>query len=222
MKKLLLASLFALTVMACATSGGPKAIATLSPAGGSTAAGTVHFAQHVRGEVEVQVDLTGVPPGVHGLHLYAQSACSNVAPNEGYFDPAAAGYAAAHYADGLGNVTADSKGEVHTTFTTHSLTIARWASSQSSSSIDGPDGTKVPAAYAELGLTRNSVVGHAVVLRVDADDPASQASETSGSWISCGVVAPMSGLMMNGPRPASPSHEPPLIPSVRTSSMRIW
>jgi Cu-Zn family superoxide dismutase len=208
MKKLLLASLFALTVVACATSGGPKAIATLSPAGGSTAAGTVYFAQHARGDVEVQVDLTGVPPGVHGLHLYAQTACSNAAPNEGYFDPAAAGHGSVHYADGLGNVTANGKGDVHARFTTHSLTIAQWVSRQSSSALDGPDGTKVPASYAEFGLTRNSVVGHAVVLRVDADDPSSQASETSGSRISCGVVAPMSGLMMNGPKPASPSHKP--------------
>jgi Cu/Zn superoxide dismutase len=216
MNKLLLASLLAMTTIGCATSGGPKAMATLSPTGGSKAAGIVRFDQSFHGEVKVQVDLTGVPPGVHSLHLLPQGACSSDASIGGYLNPTEK-EGSAHQAEGLGNVTADSKGEVHARFNTRSLSIAEWVSSQSFSSTPQPDGTSLPVAYADVVPTRNSVIGQAVLLRLDADDPASGAARVSVNRIACGVVEPMSGPMMNGSRQASRSHEPPAIPL-----MRLW
>lgn len=175
MKRLLFASLFAVVVLAgCAHSkSGPTATATLSPTSGSSASGTVHFAQAAGGEVEVHVDLKGVPAGIHGFHLHEKGDCGDDAKAAGgHFNPTSAPHASpeatSHHAGDFGNVTADAKGEVHTSFMTHSVTVA-----------PGP----------------NSVVGHAVVLHADPDDLTTQPAGNAGKRIACGVVSATSGSM---------------------------
>ena len=78
MKKLALIPGLLLLFAACAHSRGPMATTTLAPLGSSTAHGTVHFQQQSDGDVEVTVDLTGLPPTtVHGFHVHEKPACSN-------------------------------------------------------------------------------------------------------------------------------------------------
>jgi Cu-Zn family superoxide dismutase len=167
---------FVLTVLisgACAHAKRPMAMATLAPTSGQTAGGTVHFNDVGDGNVEVVVDLTGVPPGVHGFHIHEKGDCGNNAANAGgHFNPTGmvhgAPDAVSHHAGDFGNVTADANGEVHTRFTTHSISLTEGFSS--------------------------SAIGHAVVLHEKADDLISQPSGNAGARIACGVVVAMSHM----------------------------
>lgn len=169
MKKIavtLTASLVLFTLNACSSSRGPMAMATLSPISGQTARGTVHFQNASDGNVEVVVDLTGVPAGVHGFHIHEKGDCGDDAKAAGgHFNPMnmvhGAPDAVSHHAGDFGNVTADANGEVHTRFMTHSIVLH--------------DGT-------------NSAIGHALVLHGGADDLASQPAGNSGPRIACGVI----------------------------------
>ncbi len=174
MKKLILLSLLVITAMACASARrGPMAMASLQPTSGSTARGTVHFQELADGSVEVQVDLTGVPPGVHGFHIHDKGDCGdNGNAAGGHFNPTnmphASPDAASHHAGDFGNVTAGDSSEIHTRFTTRSITVHE-------------------------GMT--SVVGHAVILHANPDDLTSQPTGNAGARIACGVAQMMTGSM---------------------------
>lgn len=166
MKKLALIGISVLVLASCASGRGAKAMANLSPSEGNTAKGTVHFQDQGDGSVEVVVDLTGVPPGVHGFHVHDKGDCGNNGQNAGgHFNPTNMPHAApdtqSHHAGDFGNVTADEKGEVHTRFETHSVTVK--------------EGTM-------------SVIGHAVVLHGNPDDLVSQPAGNAGPRIACGVT----------------------------------
>jgi Cu-Zn family superoxide dismutase len=177
MKKLLVIPfvlLVALFAVACGHTKGPMAMATLESTSGSTAKGTVNFQDAGDNGVEVVVDLTGVPPGVHGFHVHEKGDCGNNGQNAGgHFNPSGMVHGApdsvSHHAGDFGNVTADDKGEVHTRFTTHSITINTGA---------------------------NAVVGHAVVLHGNPDDLVSQPAGNAGPRIACGVTTLMTGMQM--------------------------
>jgi superoxide dismutase, Cu-Zn family len=150
---------------ACATMR-PTAVATLAPTSGNTAAGTVRFTQLSDGAVEVTVNLTGVPPGVHGFHVHDKGDCGdNGNAAGGHFNPLGTPHsgpdAAAKHAGDFGNVTADASGNVTTRFTTRSVTV-------------------------EPGAT--SAVGHAVILHANPDDLTTQPTGNAGGRIACGVV----------------------------------
>ena len=167
MKKLAALSFSLLLLSACASmSSGPTATATLAPTAGSTAAGTVQFTQKSDGSVDVKVDLTGVPAGVHGFHIHEKGDCGdNGNAAGGHFNPASTAHGAPdampHHAGDFGNVTANANGEVHTRFNTRSVTVEA-----------GP----------------NSAVGHAVILHANPDDLQTQPSGNAGARIACGIV----------------------------------
>jgi Cu-Zn family superoxide dismutase len=167
MKKLILFSITLLLFVSCASmSSGPSASATLSPTSGSTATGTVKLTQLGDGSVRVTVDLTGVPPGVHGFHIHDKGDCGdNGNAAGGHFNPAASAHGAPsadpHHAGDFGNVTADPDGRVHVEFTTRSVTVEA-----------GP----------------NSAVGHAVILHANPDDLVTQPTGNAGARIACGIV----------------------------------
>jgi len=168
MKKLAALSASLLLFAACATtSSRPKALATLTPTSGSTATGTVWLTQLADGSVEVKVDLTGVPEGVHGFHVHDKGDCGdNGNAAGGHFNPAATAHGAPsampHHAGDFGNVTANAAGEVRTTFNTRSVTVEAGAS---------------------------SAVGHAVILHANPDDLVTQPTGNAGGRIACGVVS---------------------------------
>src|SRR6266566_5605154 len=128
MKKIFIIVATGLLVVGCASSRLPSSMATLQPSSGQTAKGTVHLSDAGEGNVDVQVDLTGVPPGTHGFHFHEKGDCGNNGQNAGgHFNPTGmihgAPDAVSHHAGDFGNVTADDKGEVHLKFTTHSISL---------------------------------------------------------------------------------------------------
>ncbi|HUP46845.1 MAG TPA: superoxide dismutase family protein [Thermoanaerobaculia bacterium] len=167
MKKAVLLVVPVLILAGCATALGPMAMATLRPTtSGSTAQGTVHFQQLGDGAVEVEVDLTGVPPGVHGFHIHEFGSCADAGNAAGgHFNPTSMPHASpdavSHHAGDFGNVTAGANGEVHTRFTTRSITVS-----------EGP----------------TSAVGKAVILHANRDDLTTQPTGDAGGRIACGVV----------------------------------
>ena len=166
MKKFVVLIIPILLLAACATMKGPTATATLAPTTGQTASGTVRFVQMSDGAVEVTVNLTGVPPGVHGFHIHEKGDCGdNGNAAGGHFNPASTAHgspsADPHHAGDFGNVTADNNGVVEARFTTRSVTVEA-----------GP----------------NSAVGHAVILHASPDDLTTQPTGNAGARIACGVV----------------------------------
>ena len=174
MKKLTLLTIPVLLVAsACATARGPMAMTSLRPTANSTAQGTVHLQELADGGVEVQVDLTGVPAGVHGFHVHEFGNCGdNGNAAGGHFNPTsmphAAPDAASHHAGDFGNVTAGANGEVHTRFTTRSITVTEG---------------------------QRSAVGKAIILHANPDDLMTQPTGNAGGRIACGVVELHSGTM---------------------------
>ena len=168
MKKLVLFTVTMLLLASCASMAtGPSASATLASTSGSTATGTVQLKQLGDGSVRVTVDLTGVPPGVHGFHIHDKGDCGdNGNAAGGHFNPASTAHGAPsadpHHAGDFGNVTADPDGRVHVEFTTRSVTVEA-----------GP----------------NSAVGHAVILHASPDDLVTQPTGNAGARIACGVIA---------------------------------
>ena len=176
MKKFALLAILSLVLVSCRSGRGAMAMANINPNEGSSAKGMVHFQDQGDGSVEVVVDLTGVPPGVHGFHVHEKGDCGNNGQNAGgHFNPTAMAHGApdaqSHHAGDFGNVTADANGEVHIRFMTHSITVK-----------EGP----------------NSVVGRAVVLHGNPDDLVSQPAGNAGPRIACGIVSMMSGDHMAG------------------------
>ncbi len=176
MKKLALLPI-SLFLIACAHGRGPAAMAVLTPISGSTAHGTAHFQELGDGSVDIQVDITGAQPGVHGFHIHDKGSCAdNGNAAGGHFNPTnmphAAPDAQSHHAGDFGNVTADEKGEIHARFTTRSITVHEGAT---------------------------SVVGHAVILHANPDDLTTQPSGNAGPRIACGVAAlhEMAGSMQH-------------------------
>jgi Cu-Zn family superoxide dismutase len=167
MKKFASLAFLLVLAAACASmSSGPSATATLAPTSGSTAAGTVQLTEMEDGSVQVKVDLTGVPAGVHGFHIHEKGDCGdNGNAAGGHFNPSGTPHGAPnatpHHAGDFGNVTANAAGEVHTSFNTRSVTVTA-----------GP----------------SSAVGHAVILHANPDDLVTQPTGNAGGRIACGVV----------------------------------
>lgn len=167
MKKLVVLSASLLFVVSCASMAtGPRAVANLSPTSGNTASGTVSLSQLSDGSVEVQVNLTNVPPGTHGFHIHEKGDCGdNGNAAGGHYNPTATPHGAPdadpHHAGDFGNVTADANGNVNTRFTTRSITVA-----------EGP----------------TTAIGHAIILHANPDDLQTQPTGNAGARIACGVV----------------------------------
>ena len=176
MKKLAMLAILSLVLVSCRSGRGAMAMANLNPNEGSTAKGMVHFQDQGDGSVEVIVELTSVPPGVHGFHVHEKGDCGNNGQNAGgHFNPMNLAHGApdaqSHHGGDFGNVTADANGDVSARFMTHSITVK--------------EGT-------------SSVVGRSVVLHGNPDDLVSQPAGNAGPRIACGIVSVMSGDHMAG------------------------
>src|SRR5258708_40373524 len=117
----------------------PMAMATLAPTANQTAKGMVHFMERNDGSVDVDVDLSNVPAGVHGFHIHDKGDCGDNGNAAGrHFDPTSAQHGAptapSHHAGDFGNVTADSSSNVKPKFNTLATTV----STSSSSAVGRP------------------------------------------------------------------------------------
>jgi superoxide dismutase, Cu-Zn family len=155
----------------------PPASATVSLAAlnGSTIAGSLTFTAS-GGNVVVTGSVTGLPPGVHGLHVHDVGNCGSstaadgtVTPggaagghwNPGMHDHGAPEATVSHLGD-LGNITADASGKANVSI------------------------TKAGASVSDAAAT--DVVGHAVVVHANPDDLTSQPVGNAGGRIACGVI----------------------------------
>ncbi|KAJ3336381.1 Superoxide dismutase [Cu-Zn], partial [Gonapodya sp. JEL0774] len=164
-----------------------KAVAVLS--GNSTARGKVTFTQVVHNEpTTVLVNITGLAPGKHGLHIHVTGDLSNGCASLGlHWNPFNVTHgdidAAVHHEGDLGNVVADEKGNVVTTLKTNHVTL----------------------------VGHLSVIGRGIIIHADQDDLGlgtfadSKTVGHSGSRLACGIIDPAILMFMrsaqNSPAP---------------------
>jgi Cu-Zn family superoxide dismutase len=152
-----LAGLLALSNAHAATT---TAHATLAAASGSAVGGTVAVTA-IPGGVHLEVNATGLAPGMHGFHVHEVGDCSapDASSAKGHFNPGAKPHGS--HAGDLPDLTADARGAAHL-------------------SVDMPG--------LELGEGPTGILGRAFVIHADPDDHKSQPAGNSGKRIACGVI----------------------------------
>ena len=147
--------------------GGSYAEAMIDPTAGNTANGMAIFADH-GGEITLQLDLSGAPPGSLAAHIHEFGDCSSPDGKSagGHWNPEGMdhgrwGEGAYHLGD-LGNVEVDDTG--HGSL---SLTTDRWSMGTGDA---------------------NDIVGKAIILHSGADDFMTQPTGGAGGRIACGVI----------------------------------
>src|SRR4051812_46359001 len=142
-----------------------KAVAVLSPASGSSVAGTITFTKS-GDSVKVTGDITGLTPGKHGFHVHEFGDCSDpkAASAGGHFNPGShqhgAPDASDRHAGDLGNIEADASGKAHVDLTDKAMKLTG----------------------------DNGVIGHAVIVHEKADDLKTQPTGDAGGRLACGVI----------------------------------
>jgi Cu-Zn family superoxide dismutase len=133
---------------------------------GTSTGGTLHLSDTDKG-LHVTGTLTGLTPGMHGLHVHEKGDCSAKDASSagshfmvGEQTHGAPGKKGSHAGD-LGNVKANKKGEAKIDKTFAGLTLA-----------EGP----------------NSVMGRSIVVHAKTDDFKTQPSGASGDRVGCGEV----------------------------------
>lgn len=151
------------------------AVATIGAAGGAATqpanqhvAGTVTFSQDKDG-VKAVVDLTGLSPGKHGIHIHEKTDMSapNLTSAGGHWDPdghkqhgGPASESAQRHAGDLGNLEADENGKAH------------YEVSVSGVSIGG----------------KNDIVGHSVIVHAKEDDLKTNPAGNAGGRVAGGAI----------------------------------
>ena len=153
---------------ACGTLGsaGPKAVATLEPTKGNTAAGTVTFQQ--KGDrVMVTANVTGLPPNSeHGFHAHEKGDCSSGdgMSTGGHFNPNGKPHgpqSADHHAGDMPGLKADANGNAQASFELTGVTIGTGAA---------------------------DLVGRGLIVHAGPDDFKTQPTGNSGARVACGVI----------------------------------
>ena len=148
------------------------AYATISNAAGERR-GTAELWQDLDKVIHVDVQLTGLPPGPHGIHFHEKGLCepegtTAFASAGSHFNPLGRQHgldnpAGPHGGDAP-NFTVNSDGNGRASFTTDRVSLT-----EGSTSLLDADGS-------------------AIVIHAAADDQISQPSGNSGARIACGVV----------------------------------
>jgi len=153
---------------ACGTMGsaGPKAVATLEPTKGNTAAGTVTFQQ--KGDrVVVTANVTGLPPNSeHGFHAHEKGDCSSGdgMSTAGHFNPNGKPHgpqSADHHAGDMPGLKADANGNAQASFELTGVTVGSGAA---------------------------DLVGRGLIVHAGPDDFKTQPTGNSGARVACGVI----------------------------------
>ncbi|HEX4826423.1 MAG TPA: superoxide dismutase family protein [Candidatus Polarisedimenticolaceae bacterium] len=148
--------------------GKADATAKLESKSDSKAMGTVTFKSE-GGKVHMKVEMTGLTPGEHAIHIHEKGDCSapDASSAGGHWNPTTEnhgkwGTAPFHHGD-IGNLTADASGKATLTFSTDLWTIG-----------DGKP---------------SDIVGKAVVVHLKEDDFKTQPSGNAGGRVACGVIS---------------------------------
>lgn len=156
----------------------PTAVVTISSASAAATqpanqhvAGTVTFTQEKEG-VKAVVDLTGLAPGKHGIHIHEKTDMSapDLSSAGGHWDPdghkqhgGPTSEADKRHAGDLGNLVADAEGKAH-----YEVSIA-------GVSIGG----------------KNDIVGHSVIVHAKEDDMKSNPAGNAGGRVAGGAIKRM-------------------------------
>lgn len=143
-----------------------RAVAKIEARSGSAVAGTATFTELGGGKVDVVVELSGLTPGPHGLHLHEKGDCSAADGTSagGHWNPhgkAHGGPAAAEkHAGDFGNLEAgaDGKGRLQLTWTDFALT------------------------------GEHGAIGRGIIVHDKADDLTTQPTGNAGARVGCGVL----------------------------------
>jgi len=150
---------------AAAKDAAMHAIAVLHPTEGNTCHGTVRFDQD-GDAMKVTVDLQGLTPGQHAIHVHEYGDCSALDATSagGHYNPEGFPHglppAAQRHAGDFGNLEADADGNAHYELTVHNA------------SVDG---------------TKNPVLGRGVIVHEKPDD-GGQPTGNAGGRVACGVI----------------------------------
>ncbi|HEY0856087.1 MAG TPA: superoxide dismutase family protein [Albitalea sp.] len=145
---------------------GPKAVATLEPTKGNTAAGTVIFEQHGQ-HVMVFAKVSGLKPNAqHGFHVHEKGDCSSGdgMGTGGHFNPTGKPHgpqSADHHAGDLPALKADANGNADARFHLSAVSIGSGAA---------------------------DLVGRGLIVHADPDDYTTQPTGNSGARIACAVI----------------------------------
>ena len=174
---LALSIIAAAAVSACASAPSPlnrvaAAYATISNAAGEQR-GTAEIWQDMDKIVHVEVQVTGMPAGPHGIHFHAVGQCdgAGTAP----FATAGAHYNPLGRQHGLDNPAGPHAGDAP------NFTVNADGTGRASFTTD-----RVSLTEGSTSLFDND--GSAIVIHASADDQTSQPAGNSGARIACGFV----------------------------------
>ena len=147
----------------------PTAIATMNSASGSTASGTASFTQTGDNMVRMSIEMTGLTPGDHALHLHEYGDCS--APDAtsagGHWNPGGMSHGkrgeGEFHAGDVINLTADAEGNVS------------WSEEIEGWTIGGDNST--------------NILGKGIIVHAEIDDFTTQPTGAAGGRVACGVIA---------------------------------
>ncbi len=145
------------------------AMASISAASESDVSGSVSFTQTGDSTVSVEIDLTGLTPGSHAMHIHQNGDCS--APDAtsagGHWNPTNVAHGKRGESDEF------HKGDIM------NLEVGDDGSFSSTVEISG---------WTIGGEDNSNIVGHAVIIHAGADDFTSQPSGAAGARVACGVI----------------------------------
>lgn len=162
---LALAGALALATLALAAGDAPKKASAKLQSPDSKVSGSVHFTQEAGG-LHVVADVSGVTPGMHGIHVHENGVCTppDFKSAGGHFNPGKAPHACMptdpRHAGDFGNITVAADGKGHLDFMLAGATLSGDA----------------------------SVIGKSIVLHAGQDDCTTQPSGNSGDRLACGVI----------------------------------
>ena len=142
----------------------PTAACDLASVSGTAVTGKASFSL-TGGRMVIEIDMQGLSPGRHGLHVHEFGDCGNNAVSSGgHFNPTGQkhgpGMLEDSHAGDLGNLVADATGTAHAVLETEHLTFAG----------------------------KSSVLGLTLVVDADPDDYVTQPSGNSGIAVACGKI----------------------------------
>jgi len=139
------------------------AVADLFPTEGNETNGSATF-EETNGTVKIVVEVSGLAPGKHGIHIHEGDCNQSDASSAGaHLNPGGTQHGApdspTHHAGDLGNIEADAEGNASFQMTVDFISLS-----------EGP----------------NSVIGKAVVVEAEEDD--FDPSRGDGASLACGMI----------------------------------